>query len=267
MTDGANPAGSRNPTLDLIHARKSARDFEARPVPEDVVRSLLEATLRAPTAGNMMLYSILRIEDQAIKDALAVSCDNQPFIARSPLVLVFLADYARWMRYFDACGLDGWAAERGQTRLRPAEGDFLLAVDDALIAAQTAVIAAESLGLGSCYIGDVMERFEEHRALLDFPKWCFPAAMLCMGYPSERQLRSPARSRFPLDAVVFTDRYRSLDGDDYDRMFGTEEYRAERLRPGTANYGQHMYARKFAADFSVEMRRSVRAAIDEWQGD
>ena len=255
-----------NPTLDLIFARKSARDFEARPVPEKVVRTLLDAAIRAPTAGNMMLYSILRIEDQSIKDALAISCDHQPFIARAPLVLVFLADYARWMRYFDHCGLDGWCAERGARRAWPAEGDLMLAVDDALIAAQTAVIAAESLGMGSCYIGDVMERFEEHRAMLGFPKWCFPAAMLCLGYPSERQLRSPARSRFPADTVVFTDRYRELEEGDYARMFGTEEYRSENLRPGTSNYGQHMYVRKFSADFSVEMRRSVRAALEEWRG-
>ena len=42
----------------------------------------------------------------------------------------------------------------------------MLAVTDCAIAAQNAVTAADSLGLGSCYIGDIMEQCEFHRELL-----------------------------------------------------------------------------------------------------
>ncbi|MFZ2634718.1 MAG: nitroreductase family protein [Rectinemataceae bacterium] len=266
-SESQDSSKTENATIELLKNRRSVRDFETRPIPEAIVRTLLETTLRAPTAGNMMLYSILRIEDESIKKRLAVSCDDQPFIARSPLVLVFLADYAKWMRYFDLCGVrDLEAGRKGDLNaVRPAAGDMFLAIDDALIAAQTAVTAAEALGLGSCYIGDVMERFEEHRELLGFPRWCFPAAMLCIGYPSARQRAAPLRSRFPMDTMVFTDRYRELESGDYERMFGTDEYRNMPLRPGAKNYGQHMYLRKFAAEFSVEMRRSVDAALDDWR--
>ena len=38
--------------------------------------------------------------DQALKDKLAITCDHQPFIAAAPMVLVFLADYRRWVRKF-----------------------------------------------------------------------------------------------------------------------------------------------------------------------
>jgi len=90
----------------MIHNRRSTRVFDNRPVPEEVVDALVKATMRAPTAGNMMLYSILRVDDQEIKDELAKSCDNQPFIARSPLVMVFLADYQRWVDYFKRSGVE-----------------------------------------------------------------------------------------------------------------------------------------------------------------
>ena len=40
-----------------------------------------------------------------------------------------------------------------------------MAVEDALIAAQNSVVSAESLGIGSCYIGDVMENAEEMKEL------------------------------------------------------------------------------------------------------
>ena len=54
----------------------------------------------------------------------------------------------------------------------------MLATDDALIAAQNAVTAAESLGIGSCYIGDILEQYETHRELFCLPKYAVPAAMI-----------------------------------------------------------------------------------------
>ena len=86
----------KNETIELLMKRKSMRVFEDKPVPQDVKRQLLEASLRAATAGNMTLYTIIDVTDQALKDKLAVTCDNQPFIAAAPLVLIYFADYRRW---------------------------------------------------------------------------------------------------------------------------------------------------------------------------
>ncbi len=61
-------------TLNLLLMRKSIRAFEKRDIEEDVRAKILEATLRAPTAGNMMLYSILEITDQSIKEKLVKTC-------------------------------------------------------------------------------------------------------------------------------------------------------------------------------------------------
>src|SRR5690554_1322255 len=163
-----------NQVLKAINNRTSLRLYKDTPITETDQQTLLEATLRAPTAGNMMLYSVLKIEDQVMMDTLSKTCDNQPFIARAPLVLVFLADYQRWFDYYRLSGVED---------LRPPDvGDLFLAMDDALIAAQTAVIAAESLGIGTCYIGDIMENYETHRKLLGLPDYVFPAAMLTLGY-------------------------------------------------------------------------------------
>jgi nitroreductase len=88
-----------NQVIELILNRKSVRAYDAREISEQVKDEILQATLRAPTAGNMMLYSIIQVQDQSIKDTLARTCDNQPFIAKAPLVLLFLADYQRWFDY------------------------------------------------------------------------------------------------------------------------------------------------------------------------
>jgi FMN reductase (NADPH) len=48
----------------------------------------------------MMLYSIIEVADQAIKDKLVQTCDNQPFIAKSPYGRLFLEDDQRWWGSF-----------------------------------------------------------------------------------------------------------------------------------------------------------------------
>ena len=81
-----------NHTLEIINRRTSLRRYKDIPISEEHLDILLHSAMRAPTAGNMMLYSILVIRDQETKDILSKTCDNQPFIARAPVVLVFLAD-------------------------------------------------------------------------------------------------------------------------------------------------------------------------------
>lgn len=95
-----------NPVLGVIHGRTSLRRYKDHPISDQDLQTILEATLRAPTAGNMMLYSVLTIKDQTTKDTLSKTCDNQPFIARAPLVLVFLADYQRWFDYYRLSGVE-----------------------------------------------------------------------------------------------------------------------------------------------------------------
>lgn len=174
---------------DALLDRKSVRAFDGRPVPGEVKDAILLAATRAPTAGNQQLYTIIDVTDPALKQRLSVTCDDQPFIAEAPMVLIFLADCRKWRAAFEAVG----ASPRA-----PGVGDLMLSVGDATAAAQNAVIAAECFGLGSCYIGDVMERCEAHRELLRLPQWVFPAAMLVIGYPTEQQdrARSPAAVRW-----------------------------------------------------------------------
>jgi FMN reductase (NADPH)/FMN reductase [NAD(P)H] len=262
--------GAMNETLGVILNRKSTRRFLARAVPEEVKADVIGATLRAPTAGNLMLYSIIEVNDQAAKDVLAVSCDHQPFISRAPWVLLFLADYQRWLDYFEFCGTGDFAHRAGLPVRKPAEGDLMLACCDALIAAQTAVIAAESCGLGSCYIGDIMENYETHRDLFKLPRYTFPICLLCLGYPTKAQKARPPTSRFDREFIVFGNSYRRLGESEFKKMFEREQARAfknSKELDGGVNVGQLVYRRKFTAGFTMEMNRSVKAILKQWEND
>lgn len=255
-----------NSVLDVMLKRKSIRAYKNQSIAPEVKDAILQATLRAPTAGNMMLYSILDITDQRIKDRLAQTCDNQPFIAKSPMVWLFLADYQRWYDFFLVSGVEELCTHGRVSMRKPAEGDLFLACCDALIAAQNAVVAAEALGVGSCYIGDIMEQYEVHRELLDLPQYVFPITMLCFGYPTQQQLNRGQTTRFDRNFIIFENQYRRLSGDDFAEMFSERESRRPKGKAmgGIANVGQAMYLRKFSADFTLEMTRSVQAILKNW---
>lgn len=255
-----------NETIRLLHNRRSVRAYQERPVPREVADQIIQCAMRAPTAGAMMLYTIIEIEEQALKDKLAVSCDHQPFIAKAPLVLVFLADYQRWFDLYVASGVAALCAARGQPMRTPGEGDLMLACCDALIAAQNAVVAAEALGLGSCYIGDILENYEYHRELLNLPQYAFPVTMVCLGYPTQAAAERRLVPRLPQACIHQKNGYQRLDGAAFESTFPAE-LRPALYQAGAANLGQHSYVRKFAADFSVEMTRSVREAIRAWVGE
>jgi nitroreductase len=257
-----------NPVIETILNRKSVRSYEERNISPDIKAEIIHATLRAPTAGNLMLYSIVEVTDQKIKDTLAKTCDDQPFIARAPWVLLFLADYQRWYDYFVACGVPDQCAEQGVPLRRPEEGDLMLACCDALIAAQTAVIAAESFGVGSCYIGDIMEQYETHQELFNLPQYVFPICLLCFGYPTQQQKERELTSRFDRKFIVSENRYRRLDPTELEEMHRDRQaqvFGSRKNIEGAVNFGQYLYQRKFSADFSTEMSRSVRAILNTWQ--
>jgi len=249
----------------LFLKRKSVRAYEDRAIQPAVKAQVLAAMMRAPTAGGLMLYSVLEIEEQSLKEKLAETCDHQPFIAKAPWVLVFLADYSRMMAYFEYHGVPEWCARTGRTLIKPRESDLLLASCDALIAAQTVAIAAESLGLGSCYIGDIMENWEIHRELLALPKYTFPITMLCIGYPTQQQRARLQPPRLPEQLIVMKNRYRPAAPEELASMYKGEGYGKFSPHGDAENAAQALYDRKFAADFSQEMRRSVAAMLKDWE--
>ena len=183
----------RNPILQSLFDRKSVRVYEEKPIPAEMKRAILEAAAQAPSAGCQQLYTILDITDPALKEALAESCDHQPFIAKAPLVLVFCADCRKW---YDAY------KEAGCTPRTPGVGDLMLAVTDTAIAAQNAVVAAESFGIGSCYIGDIMENCDTQRSLLHLPDYVFPAVMLVFGWPTQQQKDRVKPQRCAMEHIV-----------------------------------------------------------------
>lgn len=239
-----------NEIMRLLYERKSVRVFEDKPIPNDIKMKILEAACQAPSPGNQQLYTILDITDQHIKDELVKTCDNQPFIASAAMVLIFVADCKKWYDAYNDTNCD--PRDNGT-------GDLFLAISDANIAAQNAVVAASSYGIGSCYIGDVIENCEKQRALLHLPDYTFPAAMLVFGYPTKQQMDRIKPSRCPIDTIVSENTYPNMDKEYRRHMFEN--------KIGELSYETWMKKfcdRKYNSDFSKEMTRSVNEYLKQY---
>jgi len=248
-----------NATLDLIANRASTRTFTDEPLTQAEKDAIVHAAFRAPTACNLMSYSIIEIDDQAVKDRLVVTCDNQPMIAKAPFVLLFVADYQKWMDLYAFSNVD----ELGFEPREPAENEMLLGVWDALIAAQNAVIAAESLGIGSCYVGDIMENGEEHAEVFNLPRYTLPIVMVIFGRaprpvePRDRQT----------DFVLMKNTYHRLTNDELQQVSDSlaRKFAPHGFSAPIANYPQSIYAKNFNSDFMKEMRRSIQWWVKRWK--
>lgn len=243
-----------NKITELLKIRKSTRAFSKQPITKEIKDLIIESAFQAPTAGNQQLYTILDITDKELLHTLSILCDHQPFIETSQMCLVFLADCRRYMNVYKSAHVEDIR--------EPGTGDLLLSIADACIAAQNAVVASESLGIGSCYIGDVIENVEKMREALHLPEYVVPACMLVFGFPLEQAKTRKKPNRFQHEALVFENHYQDRTPEQIKEDF---TIRANRDDYDFEKDIQAFCARKYQSDFSKEMSRSADIYIKDFQ--
>jgi hypothetical protein len=168
----------------------------------------------------------------------------------------------------DQYRLKRWLALNGAPFYLDHAYNLFLGLWDGLIALQNVVVAAESLGLGTVYIGSVLGR--DLGQILGTPEYVVPAGLVLVGYPDE----SPdLRSRLPLEAVVHHNGYQ-IPSDDDIRMFYRdrdrewdelpEDERRELEAQGIANIAQELtggfYSAGYVARQSAALLDNLRRA-------
>jgi len=198
-----------NPTLKLLLERASCRDFADRPVPPEVLRQVLEAGVHGPTGGNLQPYSIIQVREPATRRRLCELCGNQRFIAEAPVNLLFCIDWHRSRRWAELEVAPFTATDSFRM--------FWISFQDTVICAQGIATAAESVGLGSVYVGLVLECLIELRELFALPDGVLPVVLLCVGYP--RSKPRPAGKLGP-ELIVHEESYEEPEDDALREAFG-----------------------------------------------
>ncbi len=185
-----------NPVIECLLNHRTIRRYKDQPIEPDKVELILRAGTRAATAGNLQLYSFIVVDDAQKKKELDDSWPAEyVYISRSPLVIIALVDQFRVRRWLE------YHSEREIVCNRAS--NLFIGLWDCLIALQNMVVAAESMGIGTCFIGSIQEM--DVYSILNVPKYCFPAGLVCMGYPDQNRDLS---MRLPIEAIVHRNDYK-----------------------------------------------------------
>jgi FMN reductase [NAD(P)H] len=203
------------------------------PIPEGLLNEVIDAGLHAATGGNLQPYSIIKITREETKRRLVDECGMQVIVKNAPVDLLFCIDLRRIRRWAEVCNAPFTALNSYR--------HFWIALQDTIICAQNICTAADSVGLGSVYIGTVESCFNELRTIFDIPEGVFPVVLLCMGYPA--QYPAPA-SKLGVEAVVHDEKYRDLPIDTLNKLQDIK-YNSRRFPLSDSNLSQ---IREVAAD-------------------
>ncbi|MDC4233951.1 NADPH-dependent oxidoreductase [Actinomyces sp. B33] len=206
-----------NDTIRAQMGHRTIRAFTDDPLGDDVLTTLYEVARHTASSSFLQQTTILRVTDPAIREELHLA-SGQPYVGgtRGEL-LVFIADQYRNSRIRAEGGVDNEPLER--TNL------LLTALHDTLLSAQNVVVAAESMGLGTCYLGSILADPRRVIAALDLPPLTFPVVGLLVGRPAQDPQYKP---RLPLSVITGENTYPRLDSYsealvDYDALV-TEYY-------------------------------------------
>jgi nitroreductase len=211
MMEHSMPEPAEDPPLfEIIHTTRSMRRLKPDPVPDALIRKILEAGTAAPSGGNMQRWRFLVVKDPKVKEAVAV------YYRRTWNEQVM-------PRYQAGAPAPGTSLERFQRMLAAAQhlADHLheapvwivaclqgppspTAGSSIYPAVQNMLLAARALGLGATLTTLYLAFKKEVEAALGLPDDAHSYALLPIGWPLGRF--GPV-GRQPLSEVAFEDRW------------------------------------------------------------
>jgi nitroreductase len=210
------PVGPWNDTMELLLGHRSVRGYKPDALPAGTLETLVAAAQSAATSSNMQWTSVVAITDPAKKKVLAEIAGNQKHIEQCPLYLCWVTDMTRNALISKA--------EKVEFETMPWLETFLVASIDVALAAQNAVVAAESIGLGTVYIGAMRNDPERVAEVLGLPKQCFVLFGLCVGYATE-QSAGEVKPRMPQAMMLHRERYDASNADAQRKLHDAEMMR------------------------------------------
>ena len=164
-----------------IRSRLTVREFKPDPVPERVIRRMLQAARWAPSARNRQPWNFIVIQDRDTIAQIGGIASSGGFIGGSPLAVAVVMD-------------------------RGGRPEF-----DAGRSLQQMELAAWSLGVGGCVAGVRGEENQKVKELLDIPEDKELVTVVAFGYPTD-EAAARSKSRKPISEFAHSERYGQVYG-------------------------------------------------------
>jgi nitroreductase len=216
-----------NSMITAMLNRKSVRKYKPDQPADEIVETIVRAGQQAPFASQ--LYSVLL--SRKVK---------APFGA--PLWFTICVDLYKLERFM---AIRGWQVVTNDLSL------LFFGIQDAAYMAENMVMAAESLGLGSCFLGGAIYEADQIADVFKLPPRVLPLVGLVMGYPAEE---NPPRPRYPLWFTLFEDEYPQF----------SDEQVQEAMQVMDEGYLAQDYYRKLKAKIRLDVNRSEQFSYQNY---
>ena len=207
--------------------RRSVRKYTAKKPSDEVIEAIVRAGQQAPFTSQM--YSVLLSRKS-----------KAPF--KAPLWFTICVDLYKLQRFMK---IRRWDVVTNDLSL------LFFGIQDAAYMAENMVTAAESLGLGSCFLGGATYQADRIAEEFKLPLRVFPLVGLVMGYPAED---CPPRPRYPLWFTLFEDEYPEFN----------DEQVAEAMKVMDDGYLEQNYYRRQKAKIRLENGRPETFTYDDY---
>ena len=150
-------------TLEAIHTRRSIREYQNKPIPEELVTEILKAAMAAPSARNQQSWEFIIITDAEIREKIPAVSPFAQMVIDAPLAIL-------------VCG---------NLKIETAQGYWVI---DCSAAIQNLLLATHSLGLGAVWTGVYPreERMNGLAKMFDLPDHIMPHSLVVIGYPAQQ---------------------------------------------------------------------------------
>jgi nitroreductase len=148
--------------IEVILDRRSIRRFVDRPVPMDMIETMVKAAMYAPSAGNQQPWQFVVVKDRALLDAVPGVHPHAAMVPSAAGVIIVCGDLSK---------------ERHKE----------MWVQDCSAATQNILLAAQAQGLGAVWLGVYPreDRVSGCRKLFGIPEGIVPFSMVAFGWPAE----------------------------------------------------------------------------------
>ena len=182
-----------NETINLMLNHKSVRKYSDKMPSNYMINAIMRAGQQAAFA--CQIYSVLVTRKGPI-----------PF--RAPLLFTICVDVHKFRIIMEK---RNWELKQNDISL------LLFGMQDANLALQNMILAAESLGLGTCLLGNTPYIASKIKVKYDLPDKVFPFVQLTIGYSEEDEIPRP---RYPIEYTLFEDKYPEFDDKQIEAAMG-----------------------------------------------
>jgi nitroreductase len=198
VQSSVSTADSKEQFFELLKTRHACRQFDSKPIPDQVLARLAYAAHRAPTGGNVPYRFVIVVKDpRKLKMLKLVSPGYE---GESSAAIVICTDTRIAGQGLGSLGTDQCA------------------LYDAGAAAENVHLAAHALGLGSSFIKSYSERAVKR--ILELPESSRTELLISLGYPAKNESR-PLKKRKD-GSTTYRDRY----GDEWKKTMNDTEIRS-----------------------------------------